>query len=88
MRFQSKPQEVEAMQFTNNNWDMIVAFTNGKAVNYSPRSEKNKKANCWFLGRHIEEGDWFLYHGNNEFSLMSETNMSLYYEPMEDQELT
>lgn len=30
--YRKKPVVIEALQFTRNNWDEIVAFTNGKAT--------------------------------------------------------
>lgn len=32
--FKKKPVVVEAMQFTRNNWDELVAFTAGRASNF------------------------------------------------------
>jgi hypothetical protein len=33
--YKKKPVVVEALQFTRNNWDEIVAFTNGKASTFN-----------------------------------------------------
>ena len=31
--YKKKPVVIEALQFTRNNWDEVVAFTDGKATN-------------------------------------------------------
>lgn len=34
-QYKKKPVVIEAVQFTRNNWDELVAFTNGKATSFN-----------------------------------------------------
>ena len=34
-RYRKKPVEIEAVQFTRDNWDEVVAFTEGKATTFN-----------------------------------------------------
>ena len=46
MKYRKKPVEIEAIQFTRDNFDEIVKFTNGKAENFTIERCLNGKCFC------------------------------------------
>lgn len=46
MKYRKKPVEVEAVQFTRDNWDEIKAFTKGLAKGFSIERQIEGKCTC------------------------------------------
>lgn len=46
MKYKKRPVEIEAIQFTRNNWNEIVEFTNGKAFNFAIEKRPSGYAYC------------------------------------------
>jgi hypothetical protein len=71
MKYIKKPVEIEAMQFTRNNWDDIKAFTNNTAHTLSIEKHINGIATCvipTLEGQHIaNEGDYIIKGIKGEF---------------------
>lgn len=70
-KFRKKPVEIEAVQFTRNNWDEVKAFTNGAAHSLRIERRINGVATCiipTIEGQHIAtEGDWIIKGVAGEF---------------------
>lgn len=46
MKYRKKPVEIEAVQFTRDNWDEVVSFTNGAAQNLTIERRPDGKCTC------------------------------------------
>lgn len=72
MKYRKKPVEVEVMQFNRNNFDEIVKFTNGKAINFQTELIY-PKGKCWCEIQTLEgvmkasEKDYIIKGVNGEF---------------------
>ena len=72
MKYRKKPVEVEVMQFNRNNFDEIVKFTNGKAMNFQTE-RMYPKGKCWCEILTLEgvmkasEKDYIIKGVNGEF---------------------
>lgn len=70
-KYRKKPVEIEAVQFTRNNFDEVVEFTNGKACGLTIERCPNGK--CWCIiptleGDHIaSERDFIIKGVHGEF---------------------
>lgn len=71
MKYRKKPVEVEAIQFTQNNFIEIKKFTNGLAYNFGIRNSRGMLATCvipTLEGDHIAtEGDYIIKGVHGEF---------------------
>ncbi len=70
-KFRKKPVEIEAVQFTRNNWHVVKAFTNETAHSLRIERRINGVATCiipTLEGQHIAtEGDWIIKGVAGEF---------------------
>lgn len=70
-KYRKQPVEVEAVQFTRNNWDEVVKFTEGKACHMTIERCIDGKCECiipTLEGDHIaSEGDFIIKGVNGEF---------------------
>lgn len=71
MKYKKKPVVIEAIQFTRDNWNEIVAFTGGAAVNITIERRPDGKCTCiipTLEGDHIaSEYDYIIKGVNGEF---------------------
>lgn len=71
MRYRKKPVEIEAVQFTRDNWDEVVSFTNGAAQNLTIERRPDGKCTCiipTLEGDHIvNERDYIIKGAIGEF---------------------
>ncbi len=71
MKYRKKPVEVEAVQFTRDNWAEIQSFTGGKAKGMTIERRPNGKCTCvipTLEGDHIaSEYDYIIKGVNGEF---------------------
>jgi hypothetical protein len=71
MKYIKKPVEIEAVQFTRNNWDEVKDFTNQTAHSLTIEKHINGIAYCiipTLEGQHkATEGDWIIKGVKGEF---------------------
>lgn len=71
MKYRKKPVEIEAVQFTRDNWAEIVSFTNGTAKDLTIERRPNGKCTCiipTLEGDHTAtENDYIIKGVNGEF---------------------
>lgn len=71
MKYRKNPVEVEAVQFTRDNWPEIQSFTDGKAEGMTIERRPNGKCTCivpTLEGDHIaSEYDYIIKGVNGEF---------------------
>lgn len=71
MKYRKKPVEIEAVQFTRDNWSEIVSFTNGTAKDLTIERRPNGKCTCiipTLEGDHTAtENDYIIKGVNGEF---------------------
>jgi len=71
MKYIKKPVEIEAVQFTRNNWDEVKDFTNQTAHSLTIEKRINGIAYCiipTLEGQHkATEGDWIIKGVKGEF---------------------
>lgn len=71
MKYRKKPVEIDAVQFTRDNWEEIVSFTNGTAKDLTIERRPNGKCTCiipTLEGDHIAaENDYIIKGVNGEF---------------------
>ncbi len=70
-KFRKKPVEIEAIDFTRDNWEEIKHFTNNTAHSLTIEKRINGLATCiipTLEGQHIAiEGDWIIKGIEGEF---------------------
>lgn len=71
MKYRKKPVVIEAIQFTQNNFTEVKAFTNGIAHSFGIRNSRDRIATCiipTLEGDHIAiEGDYIIKGVKGEF---------------------
>ncbi len=86
MKYRKKAVEIEALQFTRNNWDEIKSFTNDTAHTLSIEKRINGTATCiipTLEGHHVAtEGDWIIKGIKGEFYPCKPDIFKLTYEPV------
>lgn len=87
MKYRKKPVEIEAVQFTRDNWAEIVSFTNGAARDITIERRPNGKCTCiipTLEGDHIaNENDYIIKGVNGEFYPCKPDIFSKTYEAVE-----
>jgi len=70
-KFRKKPVVIEAIRFTQSNFDEVELFTEGKAHSWSRERRKDGYDHCiipTLEGEHIAtSGDWIIKGVNGEF---------------------
>ena len=69
MKYRKKPVEIEAVQFTRDNWAEIVAFTNGTAKGLTIERRPGGKCTCiipTLEGDHIATENDYIIKGVTE----------------------
>ena len=70
-RFRKKPVEIEALQFTRENWQDVLMFTQGQAHAMTIERRIDGKCTCIIAtleGQHIaNEGDWIIRGVQGEY---------------------
>jgi len=70
-RFRKKPVEIEALQFTRENWQDVLMFTQGQAHTMTIERRIDGKCTCIIAtleGQHIaNEGDWIIKGVQGEY---------------------
>jgi len=86
MKYIKKPIEIEAVQFTRNNWNEIRSFTNDTAHTLSIEKRINGVATCiipTLEGHHVaNEGDWIIKGVKGEFYPCKPDIFEMTYEPV------
>ena len=86
MKYIKKPVEIEALQFTRNNWNEILLFTNNTAHTLSIEKRIDGIATCiipTLEGEHIaKEGDWIIKGVKGEFYPCKPDIFAMTYEPV------
>ena len=86
MKYIKKPVEIEAIQFTRNNWDEIRSFTNDTAHTLRIEKRIDGIATCiipTLEGKHIaHEGDWIIKGVKGEFYPCKPDTFEMTYEPV------
>jgi hypothetical protein len=86
MRYIKKPVEIEAVQFTRNNWDEIKLFTNNTAHTLLIEKRLNGKCTCiipTLEGQHIAtESDYIIKGIKGEFYPCKPDIFEMTYEPV------
>ena len=85
MKYRMKPVVIEALQFTRNNWDELVAFTNGKASNITKSMILDDaflcKVSTLWGNVTAAEGDYIIRGVCGEFYLCKPEHFDKTYEP-------
>ena len=86
MTYIKKPVEIEAVQFSRNNWNEILLFTNNTAHTLSIEKRIDGIATCiipTLEGEHIaKEGDWIIKGVKGEFYPCKPDIFAMTYEPV------
>ena len=86
MKYIKKPVEIDALQFTRNNWDEIKSFTNNKAHTLLIEKRIGGIATCiipTLEGHHVaNEGDWIIKGIKGEFYPCKPDIFEMTYEPV------
>ena len=86
MKYIKKPVEIDALQFTRNNWDEIKSFTNNKAHTLLIEKRIGGIATCiipTLEGHHVaNEGDWIIKGIKGEFYPCKPDIFKMTYEPV------
>lgn len=86
-KFRKRPEVIEAVNFTRNNWDEVKRFTNGLASSLIIEKCINGTASCLIQTlngpRVVLEGDWIIKDENREFYRCNRDAFNLIYESIE-----
>jgi len=84
MKFITRPQFVEAIQFTRDNFEEVVKFTNGFAS--GSHLQGYEEAYCYLYQNDlVVEGDWIVFdEDSNLFKAVLEKDFQAKYEAFEE----
>lgn len=89
MKYRKKPVEIEAIQFTRNNFEEIKVFTNGQAHDLVIEKRPNGKAQCTIdtlEGCHIaSEYDYIIKGVKGEFYPCKPDIFKQTYDPVNEE---
>ena len=85
-RFRKKPVVIEAIQFTRENWQDVLMFTEGQAHTLTIEKRIDGKCTCiipTLEGQHIaNEGDWIIRGVQGEYYPCKPDIFEMTYEPI------
>ena len=82
--YRRKPETINALKFTRNNFDEIVSFSEGAATHFEIERTPKGVASCLVANRvglvYLVEGDYLIRDDNGHFSKMKDCEFEKQYE--------